>query len=220
MSVLPPASGRLAGTGRIADDLYLIAHDDLTGRPLLQARALGLGLAAGLLAELMLGDAIRLRADGTLAPGHGWPGDELARQLCGRIAAEHDPLPLRDWMLFLARTAVDDVASRLERSGYLTAAGGWRPWRPGRRVPVNPDWAFAPLLRVRSAFDARRRLYPHDAVLAGLAVACGLWFRLDQYVTPAGRGLDEALTQLPPGLRALIMTTQAAVDSAVLSGRG
>jgi hypothetical protein len=42
------------GTGRLADDLYLIAHHELTGRPHLAPRAVGLGLAGALLAELVL----------------------------------------------------------------------------------------------------------------------------------------------------------------------
>jgi hypothetical protein len=47
-------TARLAGTGRLADDLYLMAHNDVSGRPYLQPRALGLGLAGALLAELVL----------------------------------------------------------------------------------------------------------------------------------------------------------------------
>jgi hypothetical protein len=215
------SSAGLSGTGRVADDLYLMAHHDLTGRPLLQPRALGLGLAGGVLAELMLGNspALCLRADGTLAAGRGWHACELGRRVRDLVAAEQ-PIPVRDWLLFLARTAPRDVAGRLERAGYLAAAGGRLPWRRGRRVPVNPDWAFAPLLRVRSALDARRPLHAQDAVLAGLAVACGLWFRLDQYLTPAGRGPDEAVALLSYGLYELIAQTRAAVDSVVLSCRG
>jgi hypothetical protein len=60
------------------------------------------------------------------------------------IAAEHEAHSVREWLLFLARTAANDVAGRLERSGYVKRAGG--RWRPGRWVPVDPDWAFsAPL---------------------------------------------------------------------------
>jgi hypothetical protein len=33
------------------------------------------------------------------------------------IAAGHEPHLVREWVLFLARTAADDVAGRLERSG-------------------------------------------------------------------------------------------------------
>jgi Golgi phosphoprotein 3 (GPP34) len=49
---------RLGGTGRVADELYLIAHRELTGRAHLAPRAVGLGLAGGLLAELVLVGAI------------------------------------------------------------------------------------------------------------------------------------------------------------------
>ena len=44
----------LSGTGRLADDLYLLAHHEHTGVSHLQPRALGVGLAGGLLAELAL----------------------------------------------------------------------------------------------------------------------------------------------------------------------
>lgn len=46
-------ASRLAGTGRIADDLWLIAHHEVTGRPHLPRRAIGVGMAGGLLAELL-----------------------------------------------------------------------------------------------------------------------------------------------------------------------
>jgi hypothetical protein len=44
MSILQPATVRLAGTGRAADDLYLIRHDDVAGKPQLHPRALGSGV--------------------------------------------------------------------------------------------------------------------------------------------------------------------------------
>jgi len=209
----------LSGTGRVADDLYLMAHHELTGRPFVQPRALGTGLAGGLLAELMLGASIGLGPDGAVLSSRTWPADELARQVRDQIAAEHEPRLVRDWLLFLARTAADDVAQRLARSGYVTRVGRRVPWRPGRWIPVDPDWAFSPLLRVRAALDPARPLPAYGAVLAGLATACGLGFRLDQYQASAGRRLDEALAQLNPRLRELVAQTQAAVDNAVLSHR-
>ena len=210
-------SAGLSGTGRVADDLYLMAHHEVTGKPFVQPRALGTGLAGGLLGELMLGASISLRPDGAVLPGRTWPGDELARHLRDLIAAEHEPHPVWEWLLFMARTAANDVAGRLERSGYVTRSGGRR--HPERWVPVDPDWAFSPLLRVRSALDPARPLSAHGAVLAGLAAACGLSFRLTQYLPPAGLRLEEALGQLNPRLQELIAQTQAAVDSAVLSHR-
>jgi len=209
----------LSGTGRLADDLYLMAHHELTGRPFVQPRALGTGLAGGLLAELMLGASIGLGPDGAVLPGRTWPADELARQVRDQIAGEHEPRLVRDWLLFLARTAADDVAQRLARSGYVTRAGRRVPWRPGRWIPVDPDWAFSPLLRVRAALDPARPLPAYGAVLAGLATACGLGFRLDQYQIPGGHSLEQAIGQFPPHIRELIAHTQAAIDGAVLAHR-
>jgi hypothetical protein len=211
----------LSGTGRLADDLYLMAHHEVSGKPYVQPRALGLGLAGGLLAELMLLGSIRLVPDGVVvAAGRAAPEDGLARSVLGLIAGEHERRPVRDWLLFVARTAAGELGRRLEQSGYVTQAGGRGLRRSGRRVPVDPDSAFAPLLRVRSALDTTRPLSAEGAVLAGLAVACGLGFRLVQYTPPkTGRSVDEAVGQLGPGLRELVAQTQAAVDSALLSHR-
>ena len=116
-----PLGAGLAGTGLAADEVYLMAHHDLTGRPVLQPRPLGLGLAGGLLA------------------GRTWPADDLGRRVRDQIAIEPEPRPLTDWLAYLARTAAPDVAARLERAGYLTRTRGWVPWRPGRLVPADPD---------------------------------------------------------------------------------
>jgi hypothetical protein len=57
-------------------------------------------------------------------------------------------------------------------------------------------------------------------VVAGLADACGLGWRLWPYASPqARRYLQVAVAQLDPGLREVITQTQAAVDGAVLSHR-
>ena len=210
----------LSGTGRLADDLYLMAHHEVSGKPYVQPRALGLGLAGGLLAELMLLGNINLVRHGVVVAGRAPPEDGLARSVLGLVAGEHERRPVRDWLLFVARTAAGELGRRLEQAGYLTRVTTWRFGRGERWVPVNADCAFAPLLRVRPALDSTRPLSAQGAVLGGLAVACGLSFRLVQY-TPSktGRSLDEAVGQLDPGLRELIAQTQAAVDSALLSHR-
>ena len=59
----------MSGTGRVADDLYLLAHHEVTGKPHLQPRAAGLGLAGGLLAELMLAGSISLHAGRIVTTG-------------------------------------------------------------------------------------------------------------------------------------------------------
>lgn len=229
-----PEDSRLRGTGRVADDLWLMAHDDRTGRALLQPRLLGLGLAGGLLADLFLGGIAGLGQDGTIRPGpraHRVPAADAAgaaraadatgtadAALLELIAAEPVPLPVRDWLRFLATRAAENVGARLEDAGYLTTIRRRAWFLPGRLIPGDPDWAITPISRAGMALDPRRPASPHACALAGLAMACGLGFRLNQYLTPA-RTVPDAVLLLPPDLRALIAATQAAAASAVLSHR-
>jgi Golgi phosphoprotein 3 (GPP34) len=82
----------LSGTGLVADDLWLLAHGDRTGRPLLPPRPLGTGLAGALLAELMLDGWVGLRPDGAVVIGEGVPAAAVAGQVLVRqIAAEPGP---------------------------------------------------------------------------------------------------------------------------------
>lgn len=59
--------------------------------------------------------------------------------LLKQIADEPSPLPGRTWLLYLPRSAAQDVTLRLEQAGYLTRVRSRIPGRPGRMVPVNPD---------------------------------------------------------------------------------
>jgi hypothetical protein len=211
----------LDGTGRVGDDLYLLAHNDVTGKPYIQARPLGLGLAGGLLAELVLAGALSVCDDEITVPDSCRPpADELARNVLGSVAREPEAHPVHDWLVYLARTAPAEVAHRLAAAGYLAPAGRWFAWRPDRWVPVDRDSAFAPLLRVRAVLDLARPLTAEGAVLAGLADACGLGYRLAEYA-PAGdaRSVDQVTAHLGPSLRDLTAQTRAAVDSALLAHR-
>jgi hypothetical protein len=212
-----PVAG-LSGTGRLADDLYLLGHHDISGKPFLQPRATGIGLAGALLAELMLSGHIHVEPEGIAVARSAPPADRLAHHILDLVTSEAEDHPVREWLLYIGRTAAEDVARRLEQYGYLARRGG--RWRASRWVPVDADSAFSPLLRARSALNASQPLTVHNAALAGLVTACGLGFRLAQYAPPrAGRSVEQAVAQLGPGPRELIAQTQAAVDAAVLAHR-
>ncbi len=218
----PSPVGRvaLAGTGRLADDVYLLAHYEVSGRPFLQPRAAGLGLAGALLAELALIGAVRVAADGCAVTGRVRPQDGLMRSVQLRMLGERERHGARDWLAYLAQSAADDVARRLAGAGYLVLAESRRPWGAARWVPADPDCAFAAVIRARSALDPMRPAAPESTALAGLAVACGLGPRLLAYGPPGAREeLAGRVRLLRPDLRDLIGCTQAAVDSAVLAHR-
>ena len=215
-----PLDSRLRGTGRVADDLWLLGHHEVTGRQLLHARPLGVGLAAGLLAEQMLGEppAISLGECGTVMISPGVPRSWIeGHPLLKQIGAEPQLLPVRDWLQFLARTAACEVGARLEQAGYVARSHRRIPAMPARLVPVDPDWAFAPVTRVGAALDPRRSSGPCGGVLAGLAVACGLGFRLARYMSVGQLAVEAAAARLPADLERLIAHTQIAVSTAVFS---
>jgi hypothetical protein len=208
----------LGGTGRVADELYLIAHHELTGRAHLAPRAVGLGLAGALLAELVLADAITIVLGVVASVRPDQAGDQLTAAVAAQIAAEHT-YPVADWLAFLGRTAPGDVASRLAHAGYL-ADPPRRSWRAARWVPVDPDCAFAPVARLNAALDLSRPGDGQALALAGLAAACGLGPRLFLYLPPGARARIDALVPvLGPGLGEVIAQTQAAVDAALLAHR-
>ena len=212
--------GGLGGTGRLADDLWLLAHHERSGKPHLQPRALGLGLAGGLLAELVLPGTIRVWRGLIIPAGAQPPGDDLTLRVLRTMSAEREHLPVRDWLAFLAGTAARDVARRLEHAGYLTRTRGGLLGRGERWVPVDADGAFAPLVRVKSALSARGPVAVQHVVLGALATGCGLDHQLTLYLPPGARDrLREAARQLDPGLRELVTVTQTTVDGALLAHR-
>lgn len=100
----------LTGTGRLADDIYLLAHHEVSGRPFLQPRATGLGLAGGLLAELALIGAVRVAGESIAATDRVRPQDGLTRAVQVQVLRERPRPRAMDWLAFLAQTATEDVA--------------------------------------------------------------------------------------------------------------
>jgi hypothetical protein len=221
---------RLAGTGRVADDLYLIAHHEVSGRPYLSSRSAGIGLAGSLLAELMAAQTPavtldrgylipRYRKNGAPVARYARPDDLVAGHVLDLIVAESASRPVRDWLLFLGKTAAADVAGRLEHAGFLTRAAGRIPWRASPLVPVEGDWSQCALLRAQAALDGTRTLTLYSALLTGLTVACGLGFRFADLSKAPTRGAEEAVGMLPRPLKELIAHVQMAADAAVLAAR-
>jgi hypothetical protein len=225
-----PLNSRLTGTGLVADDLYLISHHELTGKPYLPPRALGAGIAGALLAEMMTAPHPLVTLESSyLVPVHARDGtpvawrvrieDPVTRHVADLIVYESPPRPVRDWLAVLAQTAATEVAGRLERAGYLTRQASRIPGRQRRLVPADPDWAHCALIRAHAATAVHRDPAPYAALLAGLTSACGLGFRLapasgSPILPPAA-----VTSVLPTVLQHLIAHVQVTADSALLSGR-
>src|SRR3954470_6912501 len=97
------------GLPPLASRLYLIAHDDRAGRRRLHPRAVGLGLAAGLLGELVLWQCLDI-SDGVVGllacrP----PDDRRLQRILDDMRYQSQHREVRVWLAYLAEVAGDMV---------------------------------------------------------------------------------------------------------------
>ena len=205
----------------LADDLFFVMHDDRTGKPRLHPRAIGLGLAAGLLGELMLFARLTIR-DGVLTVVDDRPPrDAVIHALLDHVIDEPRPHGLRTWLAFFSQGAGEQVAKRLERAGYVTRVEPRWPRRSGVRwVPTDMSTAAWPAARLRHRLHREEPLATPDVVLAGLVDATGLSPQVLWGVNARTLGFrDHLVSLLPAHLRELVAETRAAVGNAVLTHR-
>jgi len=221
------------GSHPLADDFFRSSHNDVTGWPRLRPRVCELGLAAALLAELVLADRLRLWQ------GRMWvtpPWDENTGETIGQPAA--DPLShavlqqISDevWIQpefaqvtvrleSLRHNAYEQVADRLCQHGAVERQVT-RLRRFGRATviwaPTDMSAAAWPRDRLAIHFGAGEPLNAGDQFLAGLIKVTELG-SLFADVPRAGERLAGAVEANPPDLQELLTHTAAAIGDAVLT---
>lgn len=208
----------------VADEFFRIAHRDRSGRARLHPRAAGLGLAAGLLAELVLFDRIEVRDGGAVVVvRYDPPPDAVAHTTLDHLVAQPQHRDVRTWLAFLEHDAVDTVGGRLTRAGQVRPVAHRRLWSSRTvYVPVDLNQAAWPEVRLARVLTASDRLDEPDAVLAGLVAATGLLRHVlwEPATHDAGlSNLTRVVARLRPSLRHLVAFTEAAVGDAVLAPR-
>jgi hypothetical protein len=210
----------------LADQFFLIAHEDRTGRSRLHPRATGLGLAAGLIGELILLGRVRAFEGELLVWRRDPPGDALTHDVLDLLIAQPQHRELRTWLAFLAQDASIRVGERLIRAGVLEPVTRRRLLgKETLYLPTNPEQrnavAWAPV-RLANTLVRGRGMDIADRALAGLVVATGLtrhvlWdFALHR---PGLTHLYSIVESLPADLRELVKQTEASIGSAIAAGR-
>jgi len=212
--------------GVLADQYFLIAHEDRTGRSRLHPRATGLGLAAALLGELVLDGRIGITDGDLVILDRHPPGDALAHDILDLLIAQPQHREVRTWLAFLSQDAAIRVGERLMRLGavepvtrrkMLTVQTLYMPNNAEQRNAA----AWAPA-RLANLLVRGIEMTISDRVLAGLVAATGLTrhvlydFEMHRH---AFHSLPSAIGSLPSDLRELIEYTEASVGSALTVGR-
>ncbi|HEU5355202.1 MAG TPA: GPP34 family phosphoprotein [Actinocrinis sp.] len=208
-------------TGRLADDFFLMAHEESSGKPRLAERIAGLGLAAALLGELVLAGRIELR-EGTVAVLESGPCDDV---LSGRVLdfLKQEQHPTRTWLTFFSQSAHTEVARRLVADGSLTRETRKRPWQSGRWLPVSPKVATRPTALLCTQLIRGHDLDRQDLLLVGLLRVTGLdqpvLWEVRHSAPDALRRAGALLGSLGTSFTELITQTEAAVGSAIATHR-
>jgi hypothetical protein len=213
----------------LAGDLFLITLGDRTGELLLNAQAVGVGLAGAMVGELVLLGNVAVRA-GTLVtvPGSRLPEEPVCRKTLGRLMLESNTVDVHSWLQFFAQDSIEEVSGQLAATGWIERQEQARRLRRANAVTYRPadeklsaSWRTPRLAQVLhgGAFETW-----HDVLLAGLVHACGLGGHV-LWVTGAHPGQEniqhalKIIADREPGLYELVCHVDALVGDAVLTPR-
>jgi hypothetical protein len=210
----------------LADQYFLIAHEDRTGRSRLHPRATGLGLAGALIGELILEGRIGIADGDLIILDRHPPTDALAHDILDLLIAQSRHRDVRTWLAFLSQDSAARVGERLMRLGAVEPVVRRRMlstqtlYMPNSAEQRNAA-AWAPA-RLANLLVRGVEMSVSDRLLVGLIAATGLTrhvlydFEMHRH---AFQTLPNAVESLPSDLRELVEITEASVGSVLTVGR-
>lgn len=185
----------------------------------------GLDWGAAVLAELLLAGFATIHDDKLVAALVAEPIDPLGAAVMRQLRAEPQELAVRDWLTFLASTALggadmyEQVGRRMQLAGHVEAECKGLLRRSVRYVPRNINTAAWPWARLSGKLRSREPLDDFDTALGGLILATGLHRRV--LVGDAGdveARLRSNVAGAPREVSALLYHTETAVGATVITG--
>ena len=204
----------------LADEFFLMAHHDVSGWPRLTPKIAGFGVAAAVLADLVVAGVLVVTPSGHFAcPPPAVRVGGFERQVAAWVAAEPgQPVPV--WLGVLAEASVPAIGQRLAEAGVV------RPVRVRRLLTARTVWEPAdmnvaawPWARLSTRIRRGELLDPFDSALARLCIGTGVEGRFLGGGPQARERLDRLVSPVPPQVDALLCELSAAVGRAVLGGR-
>jgi hypothetical protein len=206
----------------LADELFLIGHDQYSGKPQISDSALDTGLAGAVLGELVLAGRIGVNDDTIVEVRDQRPyGERVSDAALAEILKQNVQHPVRAWVEYLRDHARTMVAPRLVQTGLVERQQSRQMLKQIIRYPAtDPLKAASSQARLRYMLDHPANLDEQSATLGGLVMASGLEFVLGG---GSSREVRDALVRmyqmLRPDLRALIVGVESAVAQLALSAR-
>ncbi|MFG3602782.1 GOLPH3/VPS74 family protein [Micromonospora chersina] len=206
---------------RLADALFLIGHDEFTGKPHVAVDRLECGLAGAALAELMFERRIVLDGVGIAAVDPRLWQEPLSDLLITEILRREGAHPARLWIRYL-RTQLninERVGTRLVTAGVLRREQGKLLGRSVRWPATDPNQAASPRVRLTAMLMHRSpaELDPETLFLASLVDTVGL---ASSVFDPQLSGrMRESRRFLPAQLDGLVAAVVGALDASTTTVR-
>nr|MDT0657242.1 GPP34 family phosphoprotein [Micromonospora sp. DSM 115978] len=213
-------SYRGGAAGRLADDLFLIAHDDYSGKAVVAPNLLDTTLAGAVLGELALENRISIMRSQIYVDDHRAWHEPVSDRALGEIVHRGDGHPVRSWLEFLGPQARYQVGDRLVSAGAVRRETGRTiSLRSTVRWPgTDPNRVAVPRVKLSAVLErSDRPLDPRTALLAAL-VHAGRMIRVLNLPNKA-QAIDRigaARRLLPPALRDLLDGVDATIAAAAM----
>lgn len=198
----------------LADEIFLIGHDENTGKARISDAALDTVLAGALLGELLFAGQIGL-ADDTLVMAYGdaSSGDVARDAAMLEIHKQAEHYPVRSWVEHLRTDIRAMVATRLIRLGLVERVEARVMLKTTIRYPFRNRMAAAtPIARLRYMLDHPANLDQHTAAVAALILAGNLEF---VFGGASAREVRQGLARLAEASHPQVRLLVAGVESAV-----
>jgi hypothetical protein len=206
----------------LADEIFLIGHDENSGKPHLSDAAIDTVLAGALLGELLFSGQIALTAETLVVSYSDAPTGDPARDgAMLEINKQAEHYPVRAWVEHLRTDVRPMVAARLIRLALIERVEVRVMLKTAVRYPFRDRIAAAtPIARMRYMLDHPANLDEHSAALAGLILAGTLEF---VFGGASGREVRQSLARMSetshPQLRLLVAGVESAVAALAMRAR-
>jgi hypothetical protein len=192
----------------LADEYFLVGHDQYSGKPQIDDAALDTGLAGAVLGEMVLASRIGVDEDTMIQVRDHRPyGDRVTDAALAEVLKQDQPHSARSWVEYLRGHVRTMVAARLVLRGLVQ-----QQLTRQRRFPaVDPVTASAPQARLRFMLDRPGTADEQTSALGALTLATGL-----DYVVSGGsrrrtrQDLSVMHASLGPDLHRLVLGVEAA----------
>jgi hypothetical protein len=207
----------------LADELFLVGHDEYSGKPIVNSVILDSGLAGAVLGELLLAGRLVIDDNRVQVYDPRAYGESVSDAALAEIVRQQENHPVRAWVEYLRDDVREMVGRRLVASRIVEReeSRGFR-FRASVRFPaIDAIEAAKPRVRLRYLLDKDEQLDQQAAALAALVRAAELEqaILVDTNKQQVRDHIAQATAHMHPFLHALAQGVDAAVAAIALTVR-